>query len=154
MARGEDAVQIVGARVAGVAFLLLVAALVLGRAALVAIAAILVGGLYGAELAVADAPLDVAAPTVAVGLLLSVELAYWSIEERYRWSGDPGEGLRRAAAVALVAVSAFVVAALLLVTVEAIRARGLALDLLGATAAAAVLVTILLVTRAQSSRGS
>ncbi|HET9438236.1 MAG TPA: hypothetical protein VFO64_08535, partial [Gaiellaceae bacterium] len=107
MARGEDAVQIVGARVAGVAFLLLVAALVLARAALVAIAAILVGGLYGAELAVADAPLDIAAPAVAAGLLLSVELAYWSIEERYRWSGDPGEGLRRAAVVALVAASAF-----------------------------------------------
>jgi hypothetical protein len=42
---------------------------------------------------------------------------------------------------------------LLLVVVDAVRARGLALDLVGATAAAAVLVAILVLGR-QSSRGS
>jgi hypothetical protein len=154
MSRGEDALQEVGARVTGVALLALVAALVLARAALVPIAAMLVGGLYGAELAIDDAPLDVAAPAVAAALLLAVELAYWSIEERYRWKGDAGEGARRAAVVALLGAGAFLVAAALLAIVDAVRAEGLALDLVGATAAAAVLVAVLIVARAQSSRGS
>jgi hypothetical protein len=154
MSRGEDALQEVGARVTGVALLALVAALVLARAALVPIAAMLVGGLYGAELAIDDAPLDVAAPAVAAALLLAVELAYWSIEERYRWKGDAGEGARRAAVVALLGAGAFLVAAALLAIVDAVRAEGLALDLVGATAAAAVLVAVLIVSRAQSSRGS
>jgi hypothetical protein len=154
MSRGEDALQEVGARMTGVALLALVAALVLARAALVPIAAMLVGGLYGAELAIDDAPLDVAAPAVAAALLLAVELAYWSIEERYRWKGDAGEGARRAAVVALLGAGAFLVAAALLAIVDAVRAEGLALDLVGATAAAAVLVAVLIVARAQSSRGS
>lgn len=143
----------IGARVAGVAFLVLVAAVVLCRAALVPLAAAIAGGLYGAELAIDDAPLDVAAPAVAAGLLLAVELAYWSIEERHRWKGAPGDGLRHAAFVALAAAGAFVVAAALLAVVDAIGAGGLALDLAGAMAAAAVLVAILALAR-QSSRGS
>jgi hypothetical protein len=154
MARGDDALQAVGARVAGIALLALVAALVLACPALVPIAALLVGGLYGAELAVADAPLDGATPAVAAGLLLAVELAYWSIEERYRWKGDAGEGARRAAVVALLGAGAFLVAAALLAIVDAVRAEGLALDLVGATAAAAVLVAIVMVARAQSSKGT
>jgi hypothetical protein len=153
LTRGGDAFQAIGARVTGVAFLALVAAVVLGRAALVPVAAVIAGGLYGAELAIADAPLDVAAPAVAAGLFVTVELAYWSIEERQRWKGDPGEGLRHVAFVALVAAGAFLVSALLLTVVDAVRARSLALDLLGATAAAAVLVAILVLAR-QSNRGS
>jgi hypothetical protein len=137
-----------------VAGLLLVAALVLERPSLVPAAALLVGGLYGAQLAIAGEPLDVLAPVVAAGLLLAVELAYWSIEERVRWEGDPGDGARRAALVALAGAGAFLVAALLLVLVDAVRARGLALDLVGAAAAAAVLLTVLAVGRAQSSSGS
>lgn len=154
MSRGGDELQAVGARIAGVALLALVAALVLARPALVPVAALLVGGFYGAQLAIDDAPLDVAAPAFAAGLLLAVELAYWSIDERYRWTGDAGEGARRAALVALLGAGAFLAAAILLAVVDAVRARGLALDLLGATAAAAVLVAILLVTRPQSSKGS
>jgi hypothetical protein len=154
LARGGDAFRAVGVRVSAIAFLALLAALVLAWHALVPVAVIAVGGVYGAELAIADVPLDVAAPAVAVGLLLAVELAYWSLEERVPWRGDPGDGLRRAAVVALIAPAALVVSAVLLVLVDAIRARGLALDLLGATAAAAVLVTILVAGRAQSSKGS
>ncbi|HUG65950.1 MAG TPA: hypothetical protein VMK83_12090 [Gaiellaceae bacterium] len=136
-------------RVAAVAFLALVAAVVLAWPALVPLAAVLVGGLYGAELAIADEPLDVAAPAVAGALLLSVELAYWSLEERGRWKSDPGENLRRGAFVALLCVAALLVSALLLALVDTVRARGLALDLLGATAAAAVLVTVLVAARRQ-----
>ena len=149
MARGDATFQEVGARVGAVAFLALVAGVVLGWSPLVPVAAALAGGLYAAELAIADAPLDVAVPAVAASLLLCTELAYWSLEERTRWRGHAGDGLRRAAFVALLGVAAFLVAMVLLALVDAVRARGLALDLLGAIAAVTVLATVLVVARAQ-----
>ena len=136
-------------RVAALAFVALVAGIVLAWPALVPVAVSLAGGLYGVELAIADAPLDVAAPAVAAGLFLCAELAYWSLEERSRWQGDPGDGLRRSAVVALLGASAFLVAAALLALVEAVTASGLALDLLGAVAAVTVLATVVLIARAQ-----
>jgi hypothetical protein len=148
MARGSDAVQSVGARVGAVALLALVAGIVLGWSPLVPLAAALAGGLYGAELAISDAPLDVAAAAVAAALLLAMELAYWSREERTRWRGDAGDGLRHAAVVSLLAAGAFVVCVVLLALVDAVRARGLALDLLGAIAAATVLAAVLIAARA------
>ena len=154
MTRADDTLQAAGIRVVGISFLLLVAALVLARPALVPVAAIAVGGLYGAQLAIDGEPLDVLAPAVAAGLLLAVELAYWSIDERTRWMSEAGDGARRTALVALIGAAAFLLAALLLALVDAVRAKGLALDLVGAAAAAAVLLTVLAVSRAQSSRGS
>jgi len=154
MARGGDAFQAAGIRVVGLAFLALVAALVLSWPGFVAVAAATVGGVYGTELAIADAPLDVAAPAVAAGLLLSVELGYWSIEERGGWKGEAGDSLRRGAFVALLAAGAALVAATLLALVDAVRTTSLAIDLVGATAAAGVLVAVLVLTRAQSSSGS
>ena len=148
MTRGSDAFRQAGVRVGALAFLALVAAIVLAWSQLVPVAAALAGGLYGLELAVADAPLDVAAPAVAVALLLCAELAYWSLEERTRWQGDAGDGVRRAALVLLLGVGAFFVAALMLALVDAVRARGLALDLVGAFAAATVLAVVLIVARA------
>lgn len=130
-----------------IAFLSLVAAIVLDWSALIPVSATLAGGLYGAELAIADAPLDAAAPAIAAGLFLSAELAYWSREERTRWHGDPGAGLRRTALVTLLAAGAFMVAALLLALVDTVRARGLALDLLGAVAAVTVVATVLVAAR-------
>lgn len=147
MSRGGETFQGVGVRVGAVAFVALVAGVVLGWAPLIPAAAALAGGLYAAELALADAPLDVAAPAVAAGLLLSAELGYWSLEERTRWLGDVGDGLRRVAFVALLGVGAFLVASGLLAAVDAIRAQGLALDLLGAVAAAAALAIVLVVSR-------
>ena len=149
MSRGSEAFQNAGVRVGAVAFVALVAGVVLGWAPLIPLAAALAGGLYAAELALADAPLDVAAPSVAAGLLLSTELGYWSLEERTRWLGQVGDGLRRAAFIALLGVAAFLVATTLLVLVDAVRARGLALDLLGALAAVTVLATVLVVARSQ-----
>ena len=156
MSRGNETFQEVGVRVGAVAFVALIAGVVLGWAPLIPLAAALAGGLYAAELAIADAPLDVAAPAVAAGLLLSTELGYWSLEERTRWLGEAGDGLRRAAFVALLGVAAFLVAATLLALVDAVRARGLALDLLGALAAVTVLATVLVVARSprQPSSGS
>ena len=148
--RGDEAFQEAGVRIGAVSFLVLVAGIVRAWGPLIPIAAALVGGTYAAELEIADAPLDVLAPVVAAGLFLCVELAYWSLDERQRWQGDAGGGLRRAAFVALLGVAAFLVAALLLVLVDAVRARGLAVDLAGAVAAAAAIGTVLVVTRTRA----
>jgi len=154
MTRGDDAFQEAGARIGAVALVALVAGVVLGWAPLIPVAAALAGGLYAAELAVGDAPLDVASPAVAAGLLLCTELAYWSLEERTRWRGHAGDGLRRAAFVAFLGVAAFLVATVLLALVDALRARGLALDLLGAAAAVAAIATVLVIARAQRQANS
>jgi len=154
LTRGGDAFQRVDVRVSAVAFVALVAALVQGWAWFVPTSIALVGGAYAAELAIDDAPLDLAAPVVAVGLLLAAELAYWSLDERNRTEGDPGQGLRRAALVALGAAGALVLASALLALVDEIRTRGLALDLIGVLAAVAVVATVLATARGQPSNGS
>jgi hypothetical protein len=154
MTRGGDDFQAVGTRVGAVAFLALVAGIVLGWSPLIPVAASLAGGLYGVELAISDAPLDAAAAGVAAALLLCTELAYWSREERTRWLGDACDGLRHAAMVALLGAGAFFVSASLLALVDAVRARGLALDLLGAIAAVTVLATVLVAARGRQPSGS
>ena len=154
LARGDDAFREADVRVAAIAFLALVASLVLGWPTFVPVAVALVGGGYAVELAIDDAPLDLAAPAVAVGLFLAAELGYWSLDERSRTPGDRGQGLRRAALVTLGALGAFAVATALLALVEEIEAGGFALDLVGALAAVAVVLAVLVTARAQSSKGS
>ena len=154
LARGSDTFREVDVRVVAVAFVALVASLVLGRSSLVPVAVALVGGTYGVELALDDAPLDLAAPVVAVGLLLAAELAYWSLDERSRTPGDSGQGLRRAALVAAGCLVALVLSTALLALVDEVEAGGFALDLVGALAAIAVIVAVLIAARSQSSRGA
>jgi hypothetical protein len=153
LARGGDVFREVSARIAAVAFLALVAALVRGWPSLVPVSMALVGGAYAAELAIDDAPLDLAAPTVAVGLLLAAELAYWSLDERSRTPGDRGQGLHRAALVAVGALGAFALGTALLAVVADLETGGFALDLAGALAAVAVVLAVLATARNQSSRG-
>jgi hypothetical protein len=154
LARGGEAFEEVDVRLAAVAVVALVAALVHGWSWLVPAAIALVGGSYAVELAVDDAQLDTAAPVVAAGLLLAAELAYWSLDERSRAAGDPGQSLRRAAFVAITAAGALVVASALLTLVDDVRGRGLALDVVGAVAAVTVVVTVLVTARNQSSKGA
>jgi hypothetical protein len=144
----------VDVRVAGIASLALVAAIVRGWPALVPVAVALVAGGYAAELAIDDAPLDLAAPAVAVALFLAAELAYWSLDERSRVRAERGDSLRRAALVAVLGLAVFFVASGLLAVVDEVRTRGLALDLAGALAAVGVLAAVLATARGQSSQGS
>ncbi len=154
LARGDETFQEVDVRVAAIAFVALVAAVVRGWPVLVPVAVTLVGGAYAAELALDDAPLDLAAPAIAVGVLLAAELAYWSLDERLPSAGEAGMGLRRAALLAAGGLAVFVIASLLLAVLDEITARGLAFDLVGALAAVGVLVAVLATGRAQPSRGS
>ena len=137
-------------RVAAVAAVVLLTAIVNGWSPLVPIAVAAAGGIYALELALDDAPIDLAAPAIAVGLFLAAELAYWSLDEREHVPGDPGDGLRRAAVVGLLGVAAFAVSTALLVLSDEIRARGLALDIVGAAAAVAALAAIALLARERS----
>lgn len=154
LARGDDAFQEIDVRVAAVALIALVAAVVHGWSWLVPSAIVLVGGAYAVELAIDDAPLDLAAPAVAVGLVLTAELAYWSLDERSRAAGDAGQSFRRAALVSGGAAGAFVLASALLALADEVRGRGLALDVVGAIAAVAIVVIVLTTVRSQPSNGS
>ena len=154
MVRGDDVFRSVGVRVAAVAAVALVAAVVRGWHVLIPAAIALVGGGYAAELAIDDAPLDLAVPAISVACFLAAELAYWSLDERVHATGDRGESLRRAAFVALGGIAIFLVGSGLLALTDEVRARGLALDLVGAVAAVGALVAILAASRSQTNNGS
>jgi hypothetical protein len=143
VARADGTFRLVAVRLAAVAALTLLAAVVNGWAPLVPVAVALAGGAYAGQLAFDDAPLDVSAPAIAVGLLLAAELAYWSLDERQRIRGEAGESLRRVVFVAVLGVGAFVTGAVVLALADTVRGGGIALDLVGAAAAIAALATIL-----------
>jgi fucose 4-O-acetylase-like acetyltransferase len=128
-------------------------AVTLGWSVLVPASLVIVSGIYAAQLTVDDAELDVNAALVAAGLYLTAELAYWSLEERALVNGEPGEGLRRLAVVAVLGLAAFVVAIALVALADVVRARGLALDLLGAAAAGAALLAVVLAARDRGTTG-
>jgi hypothetical protein len=146
----DEALVEVGWRVAALALLALVAGIVIGWPPLVPTSLILLGGLYGAELAVDEAALDAATPLVAAGLVVAAELGYWSLEEREPVLAEPGEALRRLAFVTILALGVLLVTAVLLALVDAVRARGLALDLLGAAAAASAVLAVVVLARRQA----
>ena len=142
LARGGDVTVAVGLRLAPVGLLCLVGALALGAPRLVPLPFLLLGGAYAVYLAVDDVPLDPAAPVLAAGLFISVELAYWSLDERESFRGEPGETLRRIAVVAGLGAVALLASGALLALADVVHSRGLAVDLVGATAASAVLALI------------
>jgi hypothetical protein len=150
LARGSDAVQETGLRVAAIALVALLAALVLGWSWLLPASLLVLGGLYAAQLGVDDATLDAVAPVFAAGLFVTAELGYWSLEERERVQAEAGEDLRRAGFVAAFGLGALIVGSGLLALVDAVRAGGLVVDVLGAAAAAAAVLAIVLFSRREA----
>ncbi len=134
-----------------VAVVVLVAGLVVGSPILVPAALLLLGAVYAVQLVRDDAPLDAAAPAFAAGLLVTAELAYWSLDERERVRGEKGEGLRHLAYVAVLGVTTSLVGAVLLAVGDAVRARGLGVDVAGAVAAALALLVVVLAGRARGT---
>ena len=137
----------IGVRTGPIAVVALAAGLVLGWGRLVPFALLLLGAMYALYLGVDGPSLDAAAPVFAAGLFVTAELAYWSLEERERVPAEPGESLRRIAIVAGLGVAVLLVSGLLLAVADVLRTRGLAVDLLGAAAAAATLLVIVFSTR-------
>jgi hypothetical protein len=137
----------IGVRDAAVAVVALIAALVLGWPRLVPLSLVLLGGAYALYLAVDSPPLDVAASAFAAGLLVTAELAYWSLEEREAVVAERGETLRRLGFVAILGASALVLSGALLALADLARTRGLAIDLLGAAAASTLLLSLAVLAR-------
>lgn len=130
------------ARAAIVAVALLLVALARGWPRLVPAPIVVLGAVYAAQLVADDAALDASAAVVAAGLLLTAELAYWSLDERRRVPAEAGEVARRIAYVAALGASALVVTLALLTLADAVRVRGLAVDLLGIVAAVAAVAGV------------
>jgi hypothetical protein len=136
-----------GLRIAAVAILVLVAALVRGWARLLPVSIVLLGGIYAAHLRVDHVTLDLRAPAFAAGLLVTAELGYWSIEERERFQGEPGDGIRQLSVIAVLAAAGVLAGAAVLALADVARTGGLVVDLLGAAAAASLLISVALLAR-------
>ncbi|GIU95561.1 MAG: hypothetical protein KatS3mg012_2018 [Gaiellaceae bacterium] len=150
LARAEGVESRFHGRVAIVALIALAVVLVRGWARAVPAPVVVLGGMYAAQLVVDDAPLDAGAAVVAAGLLVTAELSYWSLEERERVEAEAGEGWRRLAYVAALGAGAVVTSLALLALAGAVRAAGLAVDLLGIVAAAAAIVGVWALARRES----
>ncbi len=142
-----DVALAAGVRLVALALLALVAAIVLDLSQLVPVSLLLLGAAYATHLAVDDLTLDARAPLIAVGLLVTAELAYWSLEERGAIRVDPGESLRHLGLVTLLALGGLVAGSALLAVADLARTEGLAIDLLGAAAAAGALLVVVLYAR-------
>ena len=142
-----DVALTVGVRLVALATLALVGAIVLGWSPLVPVSLLLLGAAYATHLAADDPALDTTAPLVAAGLLLTAELAYWSLEEREEISAEGGESLRHLGLIALLALGGLVAGSALLAVADLARTEGLAIDLLGAAAAAGALLVVVLYAR-------
>jgi hypothetical protein len=147
LSRASEEVAEWGTWIAIASILALVAGLLYAWPSLITAALIGLGGIYGAQLAIDDEPLDLAAVFVGAGVLLTLELAHWSVEERERVKTAPGESWRRLAFVCLLGVTAVGASALLVALVDLVRARGLAIDLLGTLAAATAIVAVVVLAR-------
>jgi hypothetical protein len=114
--------------------LLLVVALVYGGRGLGA--ALLIGGAtYVGAVVAAGHRIDPTAPLVAVLLLLSGELAAWSLDERWRIRSDEQLAWRRGAALGVLALAGLAVAALVVALSAVPPSHGLAWTIAGAAAA-------------------
>jgi hypothetical protein len=114
---------------------LLAWALARAQEELVPWAAFLLGLAYAVALVARGSRLDDAAPLVAAGLLLSVELAAWSIDERYRIACERPVVAARARAVGALALAGLVAAGLVLALAAAPGGAGFGWTLAGAAAA-------------------
>jgi hypothetical protein len=132
--------------VAGLGVALLVVALVWDGHGLGA-ALWLGGGAYVAFVADLGHRIDATAPLVAVLLLLSGELAAWSLDERWRMRADPALAWRRGLAVAALALVGLAASAVVLALSAVPPDHGLAWTAAGAAAAVAAAGTGIWVAR-------
>jgi hypothetical protein len=134
------------------AVVLLAAAIVLRRPIAIPAVICMLAAPYVVSLAFETDQLDTRAPLIA-GLLFAVaELAYWSLELRGSVADEPGTYLRRIALLSGLVVGTFVAGTAVLVLVEVVAARGVAIDIVGAVAAAGAIALLAVAARAQLKR--
>jgi hypothetical protein len=117
---------------AGVLFLL-VALFFDGRA--LGLSLFVGGGTYIGFLALDHPGIDPAAPLIAVLLLLSGELAAWSLDERWPTGADPRLLRRRGVAIGFLALAGLALSTLAVALTAAPPTHGLPWTILGAIAA-------------------
>jgi hypothetical protein len=132
-----------GAAVAGgLALLVLAVGLLLRLPAVVPAAIVFLGGEYALVLSVEGSALDSRAAVVAAGLLVTAELAYWSLELRAQITDEPGSYARRLSVLALLGLGALALAGMLVAVVDLAGREGLAVEIAGAAAAFAAVVLL------------
>ena len=110
----------------------------------------LLAAAYAVSIVVHGRSVDGGAPLVAVGLLLTGELAAWSMDERHRIPAERSIVLGRASALGLLAFSGLAVAGLVVALAGTSAGGGVAWTLAGSVAAvAAVAVGVGLARRAE-----
>ena len=115
---------------AALAILLLSLALTAGRSAPIPFALLLLGAIY----AIPHGDRAIAAPIYGSALLLTAELAYWSLDERVRQRVQADVVTPRLLAILAVTAAAIPASALVLIAAEADVARSPALTAAGAAA--------------------
>lgn len=126
---------------------LLAAGLAFRVALAIPVSVALLGLEYAGVLGLEEDTLDTRAPFVAGALLAVAELGYWSLELHGAVADEAGTYLRRVALLATLLLGVVAIGILLLALVEAVSARGGAIDVLGAAAAVAALALVALAAR-------
>jgi hypothetical protein len=126
---------------------LLVAALLRPVVALVPWALASLAAAYALALVLADGDLDARAGFVAAGLLLTGELALWSVEAR-RWPQEESAAARsRLAGLVVLALAAATIGTLLVAAGAAVPADTRGVQLVGVAGAVGALLTLALLAR-------
>jgi hypothetical protein len=136
---GHEALLLV---VGGLALPVLLGGLVLRWSAALAVGVALLGAQQAVRLALGSDSLDSWTPLSAGALLLTAELAWWSIEPRVPAWSQPGLAARRLGTVLLACGGASVVSALVLVGAGAPFSGGFGLELAGVLAATGALAVV------------
>jgi len=126
--------------------LLVAVAVSAGRSAPIPVALVILGAIY----AVPDGDRAVPAPIYGSGLLLTAELAYWSLEERVAARVLAGAVAPRLLGVLAVSVAAIPAAALVLAAADADVSRSPAVTAAGAAAVVACIGLLTALARVRS----
>ena len=135
---------------AALAIVLISTALSAGRTAPIPFALVLLGAIY----AIPHGDRAVAAPIYAGGLLLTAELAYWSLDERLRQRVEAGVFRPRLLAILAVTAAAIPASAVVVLAAEADVARSPGLTAAGAVAVVACIGLLTALARRRSGEST
>jgi hypothetical protein len=132
---------------AAAATFLLALAVAAGRSAPIPFAVLLLGATY----AIPEGDPAVAAPICGSALLVTAELAYWSLDQRVPQQVHPGAVTARLLAILALAAAAIPASALVLIAAEADVARSPAITAAGAAAIVACVGLLAALARASAA---